>query len=111
MFKTYGLVFTLALTLSSMVAAQSDTTDTQQTKQFRAVRVDTAPVVDGNLDEAVWQQAEVITDFHQIRPGDGSTPSEPTEVRVVYTADALYIGARMADSDPELIAAPTIRHG
>src|SRR5688572_10846985 len=108
MFKASGLVFTLALTLSSFAGAQSETTNTQQTKQFRAVRVDTAPVVDGKLDEAVWQQADVITDFHQIRPGDGSEPSEPTEVYVVYTADALYIGARMADSNPELIAAPTI---
>jgi hypothetical protein len=115
MFKVPGPVFTLALILSNLLAcfahAQSGTTDTQQTKQFRAVRVDAAPIVDGKLDDAVWQQAEVLTDFHQIRPGDGSEPSEPTEVYVVYTADALYIAARMADSDPGLIAAPTIRHG
>jgi hypothetical protein len=80
-------------------------------KQVNAAHVETAPVVDGKLDDAVWQQAQVITDFHQIRPGDGVDPSEPTEVYVVYTDDALYIGARMADSDPALIAAPTIRHG
>jgi hypothetical protein len=29
---------------------------------------------------------------------------------MVYTEDALYIGARMYDSNPELIAAPVIRH-
>jgi hypothetical protein len=80
-------------------------------KQFRAVRVDIAPVIDGVMDEAVWQLAEPITDFHQIRPGDQTAPSEATEVYVVYTEDALYIGARMGDSDPGLIAAPTIRHG
>ncbi|MGV3592066.1 MAG: DUF5916 domain-containing protein [Gammaproteobacteria bacterium] len=80
-------------------------------KTVQAVRVDTAPVMDGVLDDAVWQQAIPITDFHQIRPGDGTPPSEPTEVYIVYTEDALYIGARMADSDPDLIASPTIRHG
>ncbi len=80
-------------------------------KQFRAIRVDTAPVIDGLLDDGVWQLAEPITDFHQIRPGDQTAPSEATEVAVVYTADALYISARMADSDPKLISAPTIRHG
>jgi hypothetical protein len=80
-------------------------------KQVQAVHVASAPVVDGKLDDAVWQQAQPITEFHQIRPGDGTAPSEPTEVYVVYTDDALYIGARMADSDPTLISAPTIRHG
>jgi len=80
-------------------------------KEFRAVRVDIAPVIDGVMDEAVWELAEPISDFHQIRPGDQVAPSEATEVYVVYTEDALYIGARMGDSDPELIAAPTIRHG
>lgn len=80
-------------------------------KQFRAVRVDTKPVIDGKLDDAVWQRAEVVTDFHQIRPGDGTEPSEPTELYVVYDDDAIYIAARMYDSEPQLISAPTIRHG
>lgn len=82
-----------------------------EAKSFRAVRVATPPIVDGVLDDAVWQQAEQVTDFHQNRPGDHVEPSEPTELYVVYTTDALYIAARMYDSDPELIAAPTIRHG
>ena len=52
-----------------------------------------------------------ITDFHQIRPGDGTAPSERTEVYLVYTDDALYVGARMFDSDPDRIVAKTARHG
>ncbi|MDX1491933.1 MAG: carbohydrate binding family 9 domain-containing protein [Pseudohongiellaceae bacterium] len=80
-------------------------------KQFRAVRVETPPTIDGKLDDAVWQEAEVVTDFHQIRPGDGTEPSEPTELYVVYDDDAIYIAARMYDSEPHLISAPTIRHG
>ncbi len=80
-------------------------------KVVRVARVDSAPVIDGRLDDAVWAQAGVITDFHQIRPGDGTPPSEPTAVYLVYTDDALYIGARMYDSEPDRIAAPTMRHG
>ena len=98
----------LALALALQVSAQELAVEQ---KRVQAVRVATAPVMDGKLDDAVWQQAVPISDFHQIRPGDGDMPSEPTEVYVVYTEDALYIGARMADSDPELIASPTIRHG
>jgi hypothetical protein len=97
---------------ASVVFAQESVEEQQvEAKSFRAVRVNTAPILDGKLDDTVWQQANVVTDFHQNRPGDHATPSEPTELYVVYTSDALYIAARMYDSDPDLIAAPTLRHG
>lgn len=83
----------------------------RETKTVRAVWVETPPVIDGRLDDPAWQQAEVIDDFHQIRPGDGTSPTERTEVYIVYDSDNLYIGARMYDSEPERISAPTIRHG
>jgi hypothetical protein len=62
------------------------------------------PVLDGRLDEPVWQDAPVITGFTQVLPVDGGEPSERTEVRVTYDADALYVVARMFDSDPGAIA-------
>lgn len=92
-------------------AQETEARDPRGPKQARAVRTDTPPVIDGKLDEAVWQQADVITDFHQIRPGDGTPTTERTEVYVLYDKDAMYIGARMYDSEPELIATPTNRHG
>ncbi len=82
-----------------------------ENKQIHALRIDTPPVIDGILDEEFWSLAQPITDFHQIRPGDGTPTSEITEVRVAYTSDAIYIAAHMDDSDPELIATPTLRHG
>lgn len=94
------------------VAAQEEVSETRvEAKSFRAVRVSTPPVIDGVIDDEVWQQAQQITDFHQNRPGDHAEPSEPTELYVVYTSEALYVAARMYDSEPELISAPTIRHG
>lgn len=101
--------------LGNLPGAQAQQDGIQETrveaKRFRAVRVDSAPVLDGSLDDTVWQQAEVVTDFHQTQPGDHTPTSEPTELYVIYTEDALYVGARMYDSEPDLIAAPTIRHG
>ena len=91
--------------------AQTPAANGNSTKVVRVVRVDTPPVIDGRLDEAVWGQADVITDFHQVRPGDGTAPSERTEVYLLYGDDALYIGARMYDSEPDRLAAPTVRHG
>lgn len=85
--------------------------DTSALKSLRAVKVDSAPVMDGILNDPQWQEANKVTDFHQIRPGNGAEPSEPTELYVVYTEDALYVAARMYDKEPEQISAPTIRHG
>ncbi len=65
-----------------------------------AVRADIAPALDGRLDDAVWQIAIPATGFRRDRPGDGNPASERTEVRVAYTGDALYIGARMYTRDP-----------
>ncbi len=95
--------------LSPLAAAQNNAG--VENKEVRGMRVDTPPVIDGILDDEVWALAQPITDFHQIRPGDGTPTTEPTEVRVIYTADAIYIAARMDDSDPELISTPTLRHG
>lgn len=90
--------------------AQEAAAPVEATKTVHVVRVETPPVIDGVLDEAVWQQAEPITDFHQVRPGDGAEPSEPTEVYLLYDDDALYIGARLGDSEPDQIAANTLQH-
>ncbi len=60
--------------------------------------------LDGRLDEAVWRSARPIVDFTQQEPVEGSRPSEETEIRVVYDADALYIGVMIYD-DPEGVLA------
>jgi len=66
----------------------------------RALRVDVSPIVDGRLDEEVWQSAEVLGNFIQRIPRDGAPASEPTEVRVLYTNEAIYVGAWLWDSEP-----------
>jgi hypothetical protein len=63
-----------------------------------ATEVTASPSIDGRLDEAVWQQAPVMTGFTQREPMDGQPASESTEVRVVFDADALYIGVWAFDS-------------
>lgn len=68
-----------------------------------AVRLDRAPAVDGRLDDAGWVLAQPITHFLQTDPDEGRLVSESTEVRVVYDAEAVYIGARLFDADPRRI--------
>ena len=60
--------------------------------------------LDGRIDEEIWLTATPITDFTQQEPVEGATPSHPTEIRVLFDADALYIGAIVYD-DPEGVLA------
>ncbi len=64
-----------------------------------------APVLDGRLDDAVWAAAPVATNFVQQRPNVGQPASQRTEARVVYDADAVYVGVRAWDTAPDSIAA------
>lgn len=64
-----------------------------------AVRTDTAPTIDGRLDEPSWQQAPPVGGFFQVEPAQGSPATHATEVRVLFTGEALYIGARLEQPD------------
>ena len=61
--------------------------------------------IDGRLDEPRWAEAAVLGGFTQYEPVEGIEASEPTEVRVFYTDDAIYFGIRAYDSDPSGILA------
>jgi hypothetical protein len=61
--------------------------------------------IDGRLDEESWMRAAVLTDFTQYDPVEGLPATEPTEVRVFYTSDAIYFGLRAFDSEPDAMFA------
>src|SRR5688572_30547064 len=78
-------------------------------KSVRVVRTMTPPVIDGDLGDAVWAAAAVVDDLHQVAPVEYAMPDERTEVLILYDDDALYIAARLYDTDPELITARNMR--
>src|SRR5262245_65721357 len=45
--------------------------------------------LDGVLNEPVWGQAVPAADFRQQDPQNGAPATEPTEVRIVYSRDAI----------------------
>lgn len=69
-----------------------------------AMRVSAAPTLDGDvLGDPVWTEAQPITRFWQTTPEEGQPASERTEVRIVYTDQALYFGVVCYDRLPESI--------
>ena len=67
--------------------------------------------LDGQLDDGVWRRAALITDMHQMAPFEYAEPSQRTEVRLFYSEDALYVGARLYEEDPSLITANVLLQG
>ncbi len=89
--------------LASLVSLFSFTVGLGAEPSVSAVRVEDPPVVDGRVNEQEWEAAPVASDFLQQRPVLGAPATEKTEVRFLYTQDALYIGVICFDSEPDKI--------
>ena len=83
----------------------------RHSKIIKAVRVDTAPVIDGKLDDEVWHEALIVEDIHQIQPHEYAEPTERTVFYIMYDKDALYIGARAWYKDPKKMTARLLKQG
>jgi hypothetical protein len=81
----------------------------EQLRSARAVRVERAPKLDGTLNDPLWQKASPATDLVQREPFEGRTPTERTEVRVLYTRTAVFFGVNCLDSNPAGIVATELR--
>jgi len=85
------VVFLAFLWVSPVSAQASD-------KRISAAHIESTIVVDGNLDEPEWQLVEPAVDFIQKEPRQGEPATEPTEVRLLYNDDTLYLGVFCFDS-------------
>ena len=67
-----------------------------------AIHGETPPTLDGDvLGDPAWAEALPITGFWQTTPNEGEPASERTEVRILYTDRALYIGVVCYDREPD----------
>ena len=73
-----------------------------------AVEVEPAPyvcerafgsiIIDGRINDAAWQGANVITNFYAYRPKD-ATDLSPTEARILWDSENLYVAITCMDTD------------
>ena len=97
--KVVFMALSICLLILPLLAQDSEKTEQ---KVVRAVQVQDSIVIDGQLNEKVWQ-TEGYSDFTQANPHDGAEPTEKTTVWIAYDEKALYIAAFLYDSQPELI--------
>lgn len=90
------------------VAVSRVTLPPEKANPVRIAKFEKPPLIDGKLDDAVWESATVLKDFYQTSPGDNIAPSKPTEVRVSYDAKFLYFGFHCFD-EPDKVRATTAK--
>ena len=80
------------------VQAQQGSEPGHGTQVLQATRAVSRLVIDGRLDEPIWDAAEPATQFTQRNPKEGEPATERTEVRIAYDRTAIYVGAKLYDA-------------
>ena len=94
--------FFLVMLLGCLVLPVTAQAEPASSREIRAIRSAETILIDGRLVEAVWQGSGA-GDFLQRNPLDGKPASERTEVWVAFDDKALYVAARLFDSEPNKI--------
>ena len=95
----FAAAFLACCALPSLASAQATTRSQNDPRPVAHAALRQGEItIDGRVDEAAWAAATPITDFSQSSPDEGKPASQRTEIRILYDASALYIGARMYDS-------------
>lgn len=69
----------------------------QAQRTLDAFRINETITIDGQLDEEVWKNAQIASNFKTISPEYGKVSPHGTKVRVLYDDEAIYISAEMED--------------
>ena len=73
-------------------------------KELQAFYVgDSAPRIDGKLDDEAWRTAQAIDDMLQNDPNNMQPPTERTSVKVLYDDRSVYVGVINYMRDPSKI--------
>ncbi len=103
MFSKAPLLFLIFF--QSILIAYSQEQPSREKKEYTIERIHQAPKIDGVLNDEVWKELPVATDFVMFDPGDG-TPSRsthPTMVKLAYDNEAIYVAAYLMDNEPHQI--------
>ncbi len=74
-------------------------------KVYNTYKVEKKPVIDGFLDESLWEKLPIAKDFVQEKPNNGKLEriNTKTEIKVCYDNSNIYFGAIMYDNAPDSI--------
>ena len=72
-------------------------------KRYKATQISEAPVIDGSINEKLWNEGEWTDDFTQFEPYNGRKPSQHTEFKILFDANNLFVAIKSYDTSPDSI--------
>lgn len=99
--KKSPAVFLFFLFCTGYLSAQQDSIP-QKVYHTKAIK-NTAPAIDGLIDEPIWNTVDWGGDFIQLQPYEKEAPSQETAFKILYDEKNLYVAFRCFDTEPDKI--------
>jgi hypothetical protein len=100
-----NMVWLVAICVLALPAAKPVVSPAGPAASVPIYRTGTPPVIDGKLDDAVWQQATRFDRFMTFKPDFGKPTSEKTILLMAYDRKYIYFAFDCRDSEPGKIKA------
>ncbi len=72
-------------------------------KVYTTTRIETPPVINGNLDDEAWLHGEWAGDFRQFEPDEEAPAKQKTEFKILYDNSHIYVAIKAYDTAPDSI--------
>jgi len=72
-------------------------------RKYISQRIETPPVINGELDDEAWTHGEWGGDFSQYQPDEASPVKQKTEFKILYDNNNIYVAIKAYDSAPDSI--------
>lgn len=89
----------LIISLTGILSAKAQKVE-KRIYTTKSIGTEKAPVIDGKIDDTVWNLVEWDGDFIEGEPDPNTTPTEKTRFKVLYDSKNLYLAIQSFDKDP-----------
>jgi hypothetical protein len=101
--RTIAALMAGIVLFASALYANIDYVSARLERRLKPMKTNEPIVVDGELNEASWNQTESASDFTQTEPETDQAASQKTIVRVLYDQENLYFGVHAYDTEPNRV--------
>jgi len=109
--RQFVAVCGVAVVAVATIPASAQTPEERRNTPLTATQMSASEkiVLDGRLDDAVWQRITPMSEFYEYRPRDAVAAKYATEVKIAYDGHALYLGIFAHDPDVSKLDSPLVR--
>ena len=91
------------LIITVCLATSAFAKDQNSGRVIKAKWLDAPPVIDGDLSDSVWEQAETADNFYRVESAHGVPAELGTKAMVLYDANTLYVGVHCDEPNMEAL--------